>query len=118
MWHHGIITGFGWDPSTNTEVAFVTHNRKIYGVTETPLNQFSTRFIEIYHQPISSEHGLQTERIARANLGKPYALFNQNCEHFASFCYIGSNAESEQVQAFLVAAVGVSLAAWAASSVR
>ena len=33
---------------------------------------------------------------AEANIGKPYALFAQNCEHFASFAFTGK-AESTTV---------------------
>lgn len=109
VWHHGIITGFGWDFATNTPTTMVTHNRPIYGVTETTLEQFSTRYIEIYREPTSAQHGQWTVRIAKANWGRPYAVFNQNCEHFASFCYTGSIAESKQVRAFLMASLGVGL---------
>jgi hypothetical protein len=39
--------------------------------------------------------------------GKPYRLFAQNCEHFASFAFTG-NAESKSVQAVgWIAAVAV-----------
>jgi hypothetical protein len=106
VWHHGIVTGFARDFATNTPVALVAHNRPIIGVAETSLQEFATNHIEIYRQPVSDEHAQAVVAFARANLNKPYALFNQNCEHFASFCFTLGKAESEQVQA-VVAVVAV-----------
>jgi len=40
-------------------------------------------------------------------MGKPYHLFNQNCEHFASFAFAGK-AESTSVKAVgALALVGI-----------
>jgi hypothetical protein len=105
--------------STNTPIVLVTHNRPLFGVAETPPQEFSENYIEIFHEPNSPEHGQRVGAIARANWGKPYAAFNQNCEHFASFCYYeGKKSESPQVQAFIAAAGVVGLTAWAMSSDR
>jgi hypothetical protein len=82
------------------------------------LQEFSQNHIEIFHEPNSPEHGQQVATIARANHGKPYAVFNQNCEHFASFCYSEGKAESQQVQAFMAALGVVGLTAWVMGSAR
>lgn len=118
VWHHGIITGFGWDFATHTPITLVTHNRPLIGVAETPLQKFSQNYIEIFRQPKSDEHGPRVATIASANWGKPYAVFNQNCEHFASFCYYEGQGESQQVQAFMAALGVVGVTAWAMSSAR
>jgi triosephosphate isomerase len=50
---------------------------------------------------------------AEANIGKPYYLFAQNCEHFASFAFTGQ-AKSETVKAVGWMALGVLAVALAA----
>jgi hypothetical protein len=119
VWHHGIITGFGWDFTTNTRVVLVTHNRPQIGVAETTLQEFSSNWIEIYHDVESNEHGRWSATIAKANINKGYDPAFQNCEHFASFCfYGGEKSESQQVQALVAVALGVGLTAWAMNSRR
>jgi hypothetical protein len=115
VWHHGIVMGFGRDFATNTPVA---HNRPIIGVAETSLQEFAANPIEIYRQPISDEHAQAVVALARANLNKAYALFNQNCEHFASFCFTLGRAESEQVQAVVAVVAVAGLAALMMRSTR
>lgn len=117
VWHHGIVTGFGWDHITNRRVPLVTHNRPGCGIMETSLQEFSDKAIEIFRQPVSVEHGERVAAIARFNQGQPYALFNQNCEHFASYCFQG-RAESVQVQGFVAALSVVGLAALVMTSDR
>jgi hypothetical protein len=100
-------------------MALVTHNRKLYGVAETSLQEFSQNHIEIFHEPNSPEHGQRVATIAKANIRKGYDAGFQNCEHFASFCYYeGQKAESQQVQAVVAALGVVGLTAWAMGSAR
>ena len=54
--------------------------------------------VELYRRPASPEHAQQVLTRAEAQIGKPYFLFPQNCEHFASFAFTG-RAESETLQA-------------------
>jgi triosephosphate isomerase len=43
---------------------------------------------------------------AEANIGKPYYLFAQNCEHFASFAFTGK-ADSETVKTVGLMVAGI-----------
>ena len=98
VWHHGIVTGFWLNPADNAWHIMVTHATPNSGVFTTTLDEFCKGTpVEIVAQPLSAEHQRSILITAQANLGKPYALFNLNCEHFASFCY-SLRAESRQLQ--------------------
>jgi Lecithin retinol acyltransferase len=97
VWHHGIVVEPSLDPVTNTWSIMVAHTTLRHGrVVVTPLDGFGHR-IEIVAQPNSLRHQQLILATAYANIGKPYALLNSNCEHFASHCY-KHKAESRQVQ--------------------
>ncbi len=117
--HHGIVTGSWLDPATNNWCIMVTHTTLRHGgVVVTTLDEFCEgRPIDIVAQPASVEHQQLILATANANIGKPYALLNCNCEHFASFCYT-QEAESRQVQSAAVALGLVSAAALVMSSSR
>jgi hypothetical protein len=96
VWHHGIVTRIFW-----IEYGFaveVAHNMKSEGVTVSDWYDFSGGGVVCLHRRHASMLDIQAS-LARveANLGKPYHLFAQNCEHFASFAFNGI-AESESIR--------------------
>jgi hypothetical protein len=85
VWHHGIIrnvihTAEGW-------YVEVIHNVKNGGVIVSSLEEFSDGPVFLVGRPSSPEHATLILQTADANIGKPYHLFSQNCEHFCTFCY-------------------------------
>jgi hypothetical protein len=105
VWHHGIVRRL---VSVLGGVAVeIIHNTKGGGVALADWYDFAGgNPILLHRSPESSAHAAQVVARAEANLGKPYALFAQNCEHFASFAFLGT-AESESVKAVGWMAVGL-----------
>jgi Lecithin retinol acyltransferase len=97
VWHHGIVRRIYW--VWNGFAVEIVHNMKASGVTVSDWYEFSDGNQVFLHSRASSEAHIQ-EILARleANIGQPYHLFAQNCEHFASFSFTGK-AESKSVQA-------------------
>lgn len=108
--HHGVVRGVYavW----NGYAVQIVHNLKGSGVTPSDWYQFADGGQVFLHARASSYLHLQ-QILARvdASIGKPYNLFSQNCEHFASFACNGK-AESKSVQtAGVLTAVVVFVAA-------
>lgn len=109
VWHHGIVRNiyrFG-----NGYAVQIAHNLKSSGVTVSDWYEFADGGQVVLHARASSHSHVQ-QILARvdANIGKPYKLFAQNCEHFASFCFSGK-AESKSVQVVgALAAVAIIIA--------
>lgn len=87
----------------------VVHNVKDGGVQVTTLEEFSAgKPVFIQGVPKSFQHIEIILAQAGANIGKPYSLFSQNCEHFCTFCYEGKQrSESVAGVAAIVGAVAV-----------
>ena len=96
VWHHGVVRRV----SHLTDVLFVVeiaHNMKLTGVVVTDLAQFADdQLVFLHRRPLPAQI---PEILARvdANIGSPYHLFAQNCEHFASFVFTG-RAESTSIK--------------------
>lgn len=96
VWHHGIVRSIY--PIAESLAVEVAHNLKASGVTVSDWYDFADgNVVMLERHPQSLQH--VSEVIARvdANIGKPYHLFAQNCEHFASFAFTGK-AESKSVR--------------------
>ena len=108
--HHGIVTGFTYDPATNTPHALITHTAPGLGVSETSQYEFcGYGLFEIVDEPKSLDHLRMILATAKKNIGMPYSLFQGNCEQFASYCYT-HRAESPQLQSAVAATLLVSAA--------
>ncbi len=97
VWHHGIVRRIFlvW----NGLAVEIVHNMKASGVTVSDWYEFSDGNQVYLHQRASSEvHVQEIQARLETNVGKPYHLFAQNCEHFASFAFTGK-AESKSIQA-------------------
>ena len=103
VWHHGIVRRL---VLVSGGIAVeVIHNTKGGGVAVADWYEFAgSNPVLLHRSPDSPTHATQVVARAEANVGKPYALFAQNCEHFSSFAFSGV-AESESLQA-----VGVMIA--------
>jgi hypothetical protein len=100
VWHHGIVRQVSHGAFFMVEVA---HNMKLTGITVTDLNTFADgQLVFLHRRPVPYQ---VPEILARvdANMGRPYHLFAQNCEHFASFAFTG-RAESTSVKAGVLTA--------------
>ena len=108
--HHGIITAPYLNPATNTWTLLVAHTTWADGVHVSVLDDFrGGRPIALVASPMSPEHQQLILATVRVNMGQPYALFNKNCEHFASHCFT-HKPESLQVQnAFARVLAGVAV---------
>ena len=97
IWHHGIVRNiFRVQNGFAVEIA---HNMKALGVTVSDLYEFADGgIVHLHRRPFSEAHAREILARVDPNLGKQYYLFAQNCEHFASFAFIGE-AKSESVQA-------------------
>jgi hypothetical protein len=74
--------------------AAVAHNMKGKGVVQTYWREFSEyQAVHLHRRAESPLHVQQILQRVYANLGKPYLLLGQNCQHFASFAFTGK-AES------------------------
>ena len=101
--HFGALTGrhlFGMPPTIISASKF-----RQTVVEELPL-QFSFGAPIYAHGVWSNQPWQETIRKARSQLGQPYRLFGNNCEHFVRFCH-GLPPESPQ----LAGAVGVAIVA-------
>ena len=105
VWHHGIVRRL---VLVSGGIAVeVIHNTKGGGVAVAAWYEFAGgNPIFLHRSPESPTHAAQVVAWAEANIGKPYFLFAQNCEHFASFAFNGV-AESESLQAVGMMAAGV-----------
>jgi len=79
---------------------------KIHGeIIEQSLWQFSGGQQILAHGVWSNQPWEETMKIAYSQLGQPYRLFDNNCEHFVRYCH-GLERKSPQ----LATAIGVGLA--------
>lgn len=105
VWHHGIVRRLLLVPGAIA--VEIIHNTKGGGVSAVDWHDFAGgNVVYLHRRSLSPEHAAATVARAEANLGKPYAAFAQNCEHFASFAFSGK-AESETVKALGWMAAGV-----------
>jgi hypothetical protein len=92
----------------------IIHNTKGGGVAAVDWHQFADgNPVLLNRSPETPAHTTAVVARAEANIGKPYYLFAQNCEHFASFAFTGQ-AKSETVKAVGWMALGVLAVALAA----
>ncbi len=102
-WHHGIVRRLV--PSFNGIYIEIIHNDKIAGISLTDWASFApSGVVQLYRRPDSPEQATDIIRRADNQIGKPYNLFSQNCEHFTSWAYSGVPV-SEQLQ--LAALIGI-----------
>jgi hypothetical protein len=95
VWHHGIIQLLYW--AQNGIAVQIVHNDKTRGVSFIDWHAFSGGNAILLHKRPCQAHARAVVARATANVGKPYHLFAQNCEHFASFAFTGQ-AKSESMQ--------------------
>lgn len=99
VWHHGIVRRVHLIGTVY--YVEIIHNVKNDGVTITTLEEFSQgNPISIHRRPSSPQHTEFVLATAEANIGKPYLLFSQNCEHFCWYCYT-QQKKSEAVEALV-----------------
>lgn len=96
LWHHGIIRILYW--VHNGIAVQVIHNDKTLGVSVVDWYDFANGNTILLHKRPCRRCAPTVVKRAEANLGKPYHLFAQNCEHFASFAFTGE-AKSDSVRA-------------------
>jgi hypothetical protein len=115
VWHHGIVRRLLFVPG-GIGVQII-HNTKGGNVAVVDWHEFAAgNPVVLYRRPESAAQAAAVVARAEANIGKPYYLFAQNCEHFASFAFTGQ-AESEAVKRASWMVVGiVAIAALAADS--
>ena len=113
LWHHGLVrrivaTGYG------DYYIEIIHNVKDGGVIVSSLAEFSNgAYVFFVRQPASPEHSRLILATAEANLGKPYSLFSQNCEHFCWFCYTWEpKSETLEAWGWVGATAMLVVAAW------
>lgn len=105
VWHHGIVRRLVLVPGGIA--VEIVHNTKGGGVAVADWYDFADgNTVFLHRRPESPEHAAQVVARAEVNIGKPYALLAQNCEHFAAFAFTGQ-AESESIKAVGWMAVGV-----------
>jgi hypothetical protein len=91
--------------------AAVAHNMKGKGVVQTYWLDFSEGHPVVLHRRATSQaHAQEILQRVYANLGRPYLLLGQNCQHFASFAFTGK-AESPSVKSVGGLAVLAAIAA-------
>jgi hypothetical protein len=94
--HHGIVRRLFFVPGGIA--VEIIHNTKGGGVAAVDWYEFAAgNPVLLHRRPESAEHAIDVVARAEANIGKPYYLFAQNCEHFASFAVTGE-AESKTLQ--------------------
>jgi len=97
VWHHGIVRRLVFVPGGIA--VEIVHNTKGGNVDVVDWYEFSAgNAVLLHRRPESVAHAATVVVRAEANIGKPYYLFAQNCEHFASFAFTGQG-ESETVKA-------------------
>jgi hypothetical protein len=105
VWHHGIVRRLFFVPGGIA--VEIIHNTKGGGVGAVDWYRFADgNPVLLHRRPQSPAHATDVVARAEANIGKPYALFAQNCEHFASFAFTGL-AESTTVSGLAWLAAGV-----------
>ena len=105
VWHHGIVRRLLVVPGGIA--VEIIHNTKGGGIAIVDWHQFADGNPVLLNRCSESPaHAAAIVARAEANLGKPYYLFAQNCEHFASFAFTGQ-AESKTVKALGWMAAGV-----------
>ena len=114
VWHHGIVRRLIFVPGgIGVEII---HNTKGGNVAVVDWYVFEAgNPVFLNRRPESAVPPAYVVARAEANIAKPYYLFAQNCEHFASFAFTGK-AESETVKAVGWMAAGVLTVAVLASS--
>ena len=116
VWHHGIVRRLLLVPGGIA--AEIIHNTKGGNVAVVDWYEFAAgNPVLLHRRPESAEHAAAVVARAEANIGKPYYLFAQNCEHFASFAFTGK-AESESLNAVGWMVAGVLAVAALASDSR
>jgi hypothetical protein len=107
VWHHGIVRRLVF---VQGGVAVeIIHNTKCDSVAVVDWYEFADgNPILLHRHPESAMHAAVVVARAEANIGKPYFLFAQNCEHFASFAFTGQ-AESETVKTVGLMVAGILL---------
>ena len=97
VWHHGIVRRLYLVPGGIA--VEIVHNTKGGNVAVVDWYDFASgNPVVLHRRPEFTAHAAAVIARAEANVGKPYYLFAQNCEHFASFAFTG-HAESETVKA-------------------
>jgi hypothetical protein len=97
VWHEGIVVSVAF--VFGGFQAVVAHNSKGKGVVQSYWAHFSEGQPVILHRRATSQmHGQQILQRVYANLGQPYLLLAQNCQHFASLAFTGK-AESPATRA-------------------
>jgi hypothetical protein len=110
VWHHGNVSRIY--PVAQGLAVDIAHNVKESGVTVSDWYDFADgNVVMLERHADSAEHAAEIGARVDANVGKPYHLFAQNCEHFASFAFTGK-AESKSLQVLGGFAVAGILAAW------
>ena len=105
VWHHGIVRRLFFVPGGIA--VEIIHNTKGGNVAVVDWHEFADgNPILLNRSPESPAHAVAVVARAEANIGKPYYLFAQNCEHFASFAFTGE-AESKTLQGWGWIAAGV-----------
>lgn len=102
--HHGIVAG---GSIATLGPVMLIDNAKAEGVSRRLLEEVAAGDpVEIVDRPQSAAHANHIVERAYSQIGRPYDLFSQNCEHFSTWCYDGM-PRSRQLHglAFLVAAV-------------
>jgi hypothetical protein len=104
VWHHGIVRHVLFVTPGLLGV-YVVHNRKATGITTTDFCTFAEAQRVFLHSRPSPDHIAGIFSRVDNSIGKPYHLFNQNCEHFASYAFTGK-AESKSIQVVGLLAAG------------
>jgi hypothetical protein len=92
VWHEGIVVNVA--VMYGGFQAAVAHNMKGRGVVQSAWLEFSEGQPVVLHCRATSQmHVHQILQRVYANLGRPYLLLAQNCQHFASLAFTGK-AES------------------------
>lgn len=103
VWHHGIVRRIYW-AGTGFAVE-IAHNKKGFGVIKSDWYEFAEGQTIFLHRRPSPETVQSILARVESNMGKPYHLFANNCEHFASFAFAGkSESRSVKVLGWLAAA--------------
>lgn len=96
VWHHGIVRRIY--PFAGGLAVDIAHNLKASGVTVSDWYHFADgNVVMLERHAYLAVHVSEIVARVDASVGKPYHLFAQNCEHFASFAFTGK-AESKSVQ--------------------
>jgi L-fucose isomerase-like protein len=89
VYHHGIVYRMTVDMMGGVFVE-IANNLPRKGVVLSDWIHFSEgRAVQVVHHASSPAHIQQIAARVESGLGKPYNLFSQNCEHFASFAFTG-----------------------------